>query len=338
MNKEQIKAALLKLTVSERNELINEIGSGTVNASSFKESRREALQNRQGSCPHCQSGKYRKHGIDKGSQRYQCTSCNRTFTEFTGTWMAGLHKKHLVEAYIGLMEKEYTLDKIKEELKINKKTAFDWRHKILSSLEKYANKAFVGITESDETFFQYSEKGSRSLSRKPKKRGKGTKTEKKKRKRDQVAVIVTTDRSGSKDITVTRRGYLRKSDVEKAIGDRVSDKTVLCSDGNVVYKGFAIDKGLEHHVLRGDMRQYVRGSYHIQNVNGIDSRLKRWIHGRFGGVSTKYLQKYMNWFKLKESLSKSSNYSQELGAATMVDTTAIDCFNNIENKFKQLTD
>ncbi len=32
------------------------------------------------------------------------------------------------------MVQEKTLDKIKVELEINKKTAFDWRHKILSSI------------------------------------------------------------------------------------------------------------------------------------------------------------------------------------------------------------
>jgi len=33
------------------------------------------------------------------------------------------------------MLRSLSLDKIKEKLKINKKTAFDWRHKILSALE-----------------------------------------------------------------------------------------------------------------------------------------------------------------------------------------------------------
>ena len=44
-------------------------------------------------------------------------------------------------------------------LSINKKTAFDWRHKVLASLTENDKDDFTGITESDETFFLNSEKG-----------------------------------------------------------------------------------------------------------------------------------------------------------------------------------
>ena len=74
--------------------------------------------------------------------------------------MAGLHKKDKVDDYLTLMMEEKSLDKIKDALKINKKTAFDWRHKILSSLADSDGDDFTGITESDETFFLKSEKGS----------------------------------------------------------------------------------------------------------------------------------------------------------------------------------
>lgn len=100
-------------------------------------------------CPYCDSKKYRKHGIDKGSQRYYCNNCKRTFTEYTGTWLAGIHKKELVGDYLKLMEQELSLDKISEALGINKKTAFDWRHKILSGLENVDKGNFKGITECD---------------------------------------------------------------------------------------------------------------------------------------------------------------------------------------------
>jgi len=44
--------------------------------------------------------------------------------------LAGIHKKELVSDYLHLMEQELSLDKIKEKMGINKKTAFDWRCKI----------------------------------------------------------------------------------------------------------------------------------------------------------------------------------------------------------------
>lgn len=173
LSKENIKTYLLTLSEGERKLLLEELLDFSKPSSSTKckLSRRELLNNKQGSCPHCGFLKYVKLGIDKGSQRYKCKSCKRNFTEYTGTWMAGLHKKDKVDKYMTLMLQEKSLDKIKEELSINKKTAFDWRHKILSSMEDVDKDSFTGITESDETFLMFSEKGKQSLNRKGRKRG-----------------------------------------------------------------------------------------------------------------------------------------------------------------------
>lgn len=45
-----------------------------------------------------------------------------------------------------------------------------------------------------------------------------------------------------------------------------------------------------------------RACYHIQNVNGLHSRLKQWIN-RFKGVATKYLDNYLAWFLFVDSHS-----------------------------------
>lgn len=77
--------------------------------------------------------------------------------------MSKIHKKDLTVGYLKLMDEEKSLDKIKVELGINKKTAFDWRHKILSGTENSGKGLFQGITESDETFFLISEKAQNKL-------------------------------------------------------------------------------------------------------------------------------------------------------------------------------
>jgi len=78
--------------------------------------------------------------------------------------------------------------------------------------------------------------------------------------------------------------------------------TTLCSDGHASYKGYASDIKIRHVVLRADIRQRVKlGVYHIQHVNSMHARLKRWIRACFCGVSTKYLQNYLNWFKVIET-------------------------------------
>ena len=140
------------MPIEEQSKLIVELTKVTVKED-YKSIRQDKLINKQVGCPHCNSLKYYRYGKDKGSMRFKCKECNRTFTEHTGIWLAGLHKKELVNDYLELMYQEKSLDKIKIDLSINKKTAFNWRHKILSSFEDVEKKDFNGIVESDETFF-----------------------------------------------------------------------------------------------------------------------------------------------------------------------------------------
>ena len=126
-------------------------------------------------------------------------------------------------------------------------------------------------------------------------------------------------------------------DIERAIGQRVSKETILCSDSHVSYKGFAIDNEIEHHAIRADLKQYVKQKiYHVQHVNAIDSRLKKWIEYQFGGVSTKYLQKYLNWFKAKEKLKESKDFLMEFADKSLEDTTARDRYEQIDQWYAEL--
>ena len=249
--------------------------------------------------------------------------------------MSGIHKKDKIDEYVVLMLEEKSLDKIKEELKINKKTAFDWRHKILSSLKETEKDSFTGITESDETFMLLSDKGNRTLSRKGRKRG--TKAKKKGINNEQVAIIVTADRAGQQELSVSTIGRIKKVDIEKSIGKRISDKTVLCSDSHVSYKGFAIDNSLEHHAIRADLKQHIKGGlYHVQHVNSMHNKLKRWLNNQFWGVSTKYLQQYLNWFRMKEALNRTGQPLSELATKTTQDVQAYARYCEIDNDYKLL--
>jgi hypothetical protein len=46
--------------------------------------------------------------------------------------------------------------------------------------------------------------------------------------------------------------------------------------------------------------------YHVQNVNNLDMRLRKFIDS-FNGVATKYLQNYLNWFLVLEKIKNSTN-------------------------------
>jgi hypothetical protein len=164
----------------------------------------------------------------------------------------------MISAYLSLMVQEKNLDKISTELGINKKTAFDWCHKILASFDTKNDDDqdnFKGITKSDETFFLRSEKGMKVKDRESRKRGIS---------KDQVAVIVTQDRKSTLDLRVAKLGRIGKVDIENAIGKRViKDITMLCSDAHHSYKGFSKDSEMEFHIVNASKGERVKGKYHI---------------------------------------------------------------------------
>ena len=100
---------------------------------------------------------------------------------------------------------------------------------------------------------------------------------------------------------VLGRGRIKKEQLDKAIGNKLKDTAVLCTDGWRAFSTYAKEKKLEHY--RFDTRHTrMKGIYHIQNVNNYHQRLKQWIR-RFKGVATKYLQHYLAWFNLIDKFS-----------------------------------
>ena len=230
-------------------------------------------------------------------------------------------------AYLEMMIEGKSLDRISAGLKINKKTAFDWRHKILSSLEQDQGNEMSGIVESDGTFFEESEKGNRNLSRAGRKRGASSSHSgngKRGISDNKVSVIASADRRGGMNLCVAGMGRICKEDIARSIGLPLPSDTVLCTDGHVSYKGFARDNRLKHITLRADLKQHVKhGVYHIQNVNSIHHRLKKWIDNNFWGVSTKYMQNYLGWFRLNEKLKGAPRFLNDFIAQTLKDTDTL---------------
>lgn len=301
MTYQEILESALRLSPSERASLALSLSSSS--SAELASPRLSQLLDKQGCCPHCGGKHYYRFGKDKGAQRFKCRDCGRTFTEYTGTWQDGLHKKELVGRYLELMSEQKSLDKISAALKINKKTAFDWRHKILGTFKQDEGSCFSGIVESDETFFEESEKGNRHLERPSRKRGSDPKSSG--ISDNKAKVIVTADRKNDLNMTCCGCGRLTKKDIAESLHTPLPKDVVLCSDGHVSYKGYAGDNQLKHVVLRGDLRQRVkRERFHIQHVNSLHNRLKKWIAGTFWEVATKYLQNYLNWFKAIETVLK----------------------------------
>ena len=125
-------------------------------------------------------------------------------------------------------------------------------------------------------------------------------------------------------MTLSTMGRITKSDIVESFQAPLNSKAILCSDGHVCYKGYSKDHNFKHIVLRADLKQYVKnGIYHIQHVNELHNRLKKWIDGTFWGVSTKYLQNYLNWFYLREKMKSENITAENVGVLSLQNMHAL---------------
>ncbi|MCK0506681.1 IS1595 family transposase [Aromatoleum anaerobium] len=245
-----------------------------------------------GGCPHCGAKSLYRHGLAGGLQRYRCRSCHKTFNALTGTPLARLRKREKWLAYGQAMLDSLTVRKAAAVLGVHRNTTFRWRHRFLTWAKNDRPAHLQGITEADETYLLESDKGSRRLARKPRKRG-GAATQRG-LSNEQVCVLVARDRTGQTLDFVTGKGQITKAQLKTVLPPVLDPDALLVSDGNPTYRYFALDTGLSHEAVNLSAGIRVRGAYHVQNVNAYHSRLHAWL-GIFHGVATKYLPNYLGW-------------------------------------------
>lgn len=276
-------------------------------------------------CPHCGSKLFVKNGHRGTYQNYKCKVCCRVFTSKTGTSLHGLHKPEKFELYKSLiLEAYYPIEKIAMKVGISIQTAFDWRHKILAGAIE-DDKLFEGVTEIDDIWFLYSQKGRKGLKYSRKRGGN-------KRAGDndfQAKLLITTDRNRTTDMSLACIGRLSKADIERKVSGRFSDDCVLVSDKHRSIAAFAKSENLKHISFKASQHT-AGGEYHVQNINNMASSLKAIINHTLKGISTKYLQNYTTWYQL---MSKKTN-PKELSNKLLENKNATQLFVNREGIYK----
>jgi len=252
-------------------------------------------------CPSCDSSVVKGHGKYRDGRRYKCLSCSQTFNDLTNTPLAGVHSADKIRRFASRMaEGGISLRKSEEEFGISHQTAFDWRHKIIQGYTVAPSRKLKGIAEADETFFLYSEKGSRTISkgRKPRKRGGKAKTAGV--SDEHVPVILGCDREGEMMLGVAGRGRISLKNIEDVLGDRIDEDATLCTDSHSSFRAFAKANHIKYRPVNVSKGQrVVEKVFHVQHANSGHARLKGWM-ARFRGVSTKHLDSYAQWFGLME--------------------------------------
>lgn len=283
------------------------------------------------SCPHCGCLKVHKRGKQSGVQMYKCVGCTKWFSSTTGTPLWDIKKKDKWQAYLNCMQRNVPIKKAAIEVGICIQTSFDWRHKILSVLNKEVPVKLSGRVECDELEMPLSNKGERNLTRKPRKRSSDFKRNTDTKEVTTVQVITAIDENNQTYFKAVETKRITATDLKKTIGKKLDKQVTLITDKHPSYIPFAKSKvGIKHktvksseHVNKEDKK------INLQKVNNQHKQLRQFL-GKFNGVSSKYLQNYLNWYAYGKKMESYANQTKQWFLAILTTDIAYNLYQLIK--------
>lgn len=245
-------------------------------------------------CPKCKEEQVVRNGHKCGKQAFLCRNCGVSFVETSQTVLFNSHFGESVwKQIIRDTVEGISIDKTAANLHLDHKTVFNMRHKILFSMEQEESKnptKLNGVCEADETYVLESYKGKKlpdNFWRKPRKHG-GV-AEKRGLSNEYICVCTGVERDGNAIAVAVNRANAGKQDIDEVFGERVSDQTLLLSDGAKAYS--VLDEKCKTH----DIEKENGGFYNINTVNSYHSFIKE-RNRNARGFATKYINRYNSLF------------------------------------------
>lgn len=272
-------------------------------------------------CPHCKSSHTIHRGISKGVEQFTCKDCKKHFRSSYGTALFRIRRKDKWQAYLRLMEQGYSIKRAAKELGIAVQTSFDWRHKILSSLQSTLPVKIGGMVECDDFSLTQSSKGSHRLERKPRKRG----SDGHKHGSEKVSVVTAVSRSKGTVTAVIAAKKISGKEAVKALEGRLEPNTVLITDEDGAYNAISRkNKQIIHKTVNSKLNrtQKPKDNLHLQTVNNQHKQIRDFL-APFNGVATKYLPNYLNWFEYKQSQNGNREKIKDMLITCLSATTAL---------------
>ena len=329
LTQEEVKLVFNKLSLTHQNGLLSELLlEQELQGKVLKEAGQEISQKRRNKpCPHCSSTKVYKRGKQNGTQMYKCNACSKWYSETTGTALYDIKLKSKWQSYLNCMEKGMSIKKIAKELDICIQTSFDWRHKILSSLAQFTPQELTQEIECDELELALNEKGSRDLDRAPRKRSSDFKRNEGKDKVTTVQVVAAISRNGEKVLTAIQSKRLTKNEIAKVLDGKLADNSTLITDKHPSYKAYASENpSIKHKCLLAKNHVDKKDkSLHLQKVNNTHAQLRSFLRP-FNGVSSKYLQNYLNWYAYVGQIQNSKTTIKQWFLAMLITDQAYALF------------
>ena len=259
---------------------------------------RERRLERERQCIHRGAKGARKHGRTLGLMRFRCLAvgCGKTYTVLTNTSLAKLRHRAKWERFQDCLRQRTTLKQAANQCDISYRMAILWRHRFLAETRELA--PFGGVVEMDETFFVESARGDRLVRarRPPRKRG-GLRGRRGLSHTQQPVLTASAHggeayawrsfATGELPVTITMQAWTRRD-------------AVIVSDAHRSYGAATRQLERSHEEINRSQGEQRRGPWHLNTPNNlhriIDSILNHWRRG----VSTEYLDNYMNWFMRQE--------------------------------------
>ncbi|WP_165390738.1 IS1595 family transposase [Pseudoduganella lutea] len=249
-------------------------------------------------CPRCGGTRCHRSGHANGLQRYRCIACRRSFNALTGTPLARLRLRDKWLPYFLCLIESRTVRKAAERVDVAKSTSFRWRHRFVAAVRRELRPTLSGIVEADETYHLESQKGSRHLDRRPRKRG--GKASKRGISKEFDCILVARDRTRQTCEFVTGRGAVSASQLSEHLKPVLALDILLISDAARAYATFARQAGITHEAVNVKAGIRTRGAIHLQGVNAWHSRFKAWLR-HFNGVASRYLANYTGWQRVLDT-------------------------------------
>ena len=243
-------------------------------------------------CPHCQCPRVHRCGSASGLQRWRCLACQRSFNALTNTPLARLRKKALWLPYLQCVLESRTVRAAAELVDVHRTTSFRWRHRFVPGAAAKRPARLESMVEADETYMLESQKGSRNLTRPPRRRG-GVAT-RRGISREHECLLVARDRSKRTLDFHAGRGPVSAARLAACLQPVLAPRVLLISDSAAAYRVFAANAGIAHEAINLRAGIKARGAIHLNNVNGWHARFKTWLK-RFNGIASRYLVNYSGW-------------------------------------------
>jgi transposase-like protein len=249
-------------------------------------------------CPRCACPRIHRCGQASGLQRFRCLGCGRSYNALTGTPLARLRKKEHWLAYLQCVLESRTVREAARVVGVHRTTSFRWRHRFVPGAMRDRPAILSAIVEADETYRLESQKGSRNMTRKPRKRGGVAK--KRGISGELDCLLVARDRTGQTLDFHTGRGQVTVAQLQKCLKPVLPADVLLISDSALSYRHFAQQTGIMHEAVNTKTGGRARGAIHLQNVNAWHSRFKSWLV-RFRGIASRYLINYSGWQRVLDA-------------------------------------